>query len=231
MKAVAHIRTGFHEKFGVPRQSGLVKSAIGTVVFEPEYRRTEALEGLEEYSHIWILWDFSMSHQDEFVPMVHPPRLGGRQKKGVWATRSPFRPNSIGLSCVKIEQIIKESELGPQIIVSGIDMVDNTPIYDIKPYLPYTDCIMGARGSFGEQHSGDRVQVICDVAISNKVTSEIFKEIADILAQDPRAAYNKTEDYVYGMSYDKYDVRFTVAGGILTIIDIVELNGELNKIK
>lgn len=231
LSIIATIHTDFPSKFGVPRQSGLVKELRGRIVFEKEYRSAEALLGLEEYSHIWILWDFSMAHREGFVPTVYPPRLGGKTPKGVWATRSPFRPNSIGLSCVKIEEIIVDGENGPEIIVSGIDMVDGTPIYDIKPYLPYADCIKDARGSFGQEHSKDLLQVVFPLEYRNILPEDLQNTVQDILAQDPRAAYNKNPGYVYGMEYAGYDIRFVVENNILTVVGIVEKNNNWQKIK
>ncbi len=228
---IAKIHTGFPSKFGVPRQSGLVKELTGRIVFEEEYRNREALKGLSEYSHLWLLWDFSLSHRKEFSPTVYPPRLGGNIPKGVWATRSPFRPNSIGLSCVRIEEIIEQSSDGPQIIVSGVDMVDGTPIYDIKPYLPYTDSIPDARGSFGQEHSTDTLKVDFPKRWKDAIPAEMYPAVRAILEQDPRAAYNKRPGYVYGMEYNGYDIRFTVENGVITVTEIVVVNADTIKIK
>ena len=159
IKPVAVMRTDFPAKFGIPRQSGLVAELCGKIVFTPEYRQAEALRGIEEFSHLWILWDFSEARQERFVPTVFPPRLGGRKKRGVFATRAPFRPNSIGLSCVKLDEVRTDGEEGPVLYVSGVDLLDGTPIYDIKPYLPYADAHPEARGGFGQAHSGDAVEV------------------------------------------------------------------------
>ena len=159
MVVVAHIHTQFPEKFGIPRQSGLVPSALGSIVMEPEYRNPDAFKGIEEFSHLWLLWEFSKAKQDGFHATVAPPRLGGKERRGVFATRSPFRPNSIGLSCVKLEQVTYDTPDGPILTVSGVDLLDGTPIYDIKPYLPYVDAHPEAAGGFSDVHSKDGISV------------------------------------------------------------------------
>ena len=226
LKVIARIHTDFPTKFGIPRQSGLVEELEGEIIFEPQYRQKEAFEGLEEYSHLWLLWDFSQVQREGWTATVHPPRLGGKEKRGVFATRSPFRPNPIGLSCVKILKIVTEGEDAPKLLVAGADLMDGTPIYDIKPYLPYADCIPDAKGSFGEAHKGDQIQVVFPKDLLERLPEDKRKGALAVLAQDPRAAYHKQEDYVYGMSFAGWDLRFTVAFGVLKVIDVVPLGTE-----
>ena len=221
---VAKIHTEFKDKFGIPRQSGLVSSLRGEVVFEPEYRSMDAIRGLEEFSHIWLLWEFSEAKREGNPLTVTPPRLGGKEKRGVFATRAPFRPNSIGLSSVKLEKIYFDEKRGPVLVVSGADMLDGTPIYDIKPYLPYTDAHPDARGGFGEEHKADGIMVVFPREQKLKLPEDIFNRVLDVLKQDPRAAYNKKPDYVYGMSFAGYDIRFTVEDDILYVKDVVQLS-------
>lgn len=221
LRVVAKIHTDFPEKFGIPRQSGLVPQLRGEIVFEPEFRRKEVLLGLEEFSHLWLIWGFSEAKRENWSATVYPPRLGGREKRGVFATRSPFRPNALGLSCVKLEQVISEGENAPLIIVSGVDLLDGTPIYDIKPYLPYADAHPEAAGGFGQAHSEDGIEVVFPEELLKRLPEEKRQAARAVLAQDPRAAYNKQPDYVYGMSFAGYDIRFVVAEGILRVRDVV----------
>ena len=232
MVTVARINTEFKEKFGIPRQSGLVSSLRGEIVFEPEFRSEDAIRGLEEYSHIWLLWEFSEAKKDNYSLTVAPPRLGGRERKGVFATRAPFRPNSIGLSSVKLEKIYMDEKRGPILVVSGADILNGTPIYDIKPYLPYTDSHPDARGGFGEEHKEDGIMVVFPREQKLKLPEDVFNRVLDVLKQDPRAAYNKKPDYVYGMSFAGFDIRFTVKDDILYVNDVVQLNEDgFEKIK
>ena len=221
---VAKIHTEFPDKFGIPRQSGLVSSLRGEVVFEPEFRNRDAIRGLEEFSHIWLLWEFSEAKREGNALTVAPPRLGGKERRGVFATRAPFRPNSIGLSSVKVEKIYFDETRGPILVVSGADMMDGTPIYDIKPYLPYTDAHPDARGGFGEDHKADGIMVVFPREQKLKLPEDIFNRVLDVLKQDPRAAYNKKPDYVYGMSFAGFDIRFTVEDDILYVKDVVQLS-------
>lgn len=229
IEPIAYIHTGYKEKFGIPRQSGLVPGAMGRIVFEETYRKSEALLGLEEWSHLWLIWGFSENDRDTFRPLVAPPRLGGKVKKGVFATRASFRPNGLGLSCVVLESIDYDCEDGPVIVVSGVDMLDHTPIYDIKPYEPYADAYPNAAGSFGQAHAGDKIQVAFPTHLQEKLPESIRETIYQLLEQDPRAAYNKQPDYVYGMVYDKYDIRFVVEGEVLSVREIVERQDESYK--
>ncbi len=223
MKVIAHIRTDFPAKFGIPRQSGLVETLVGEIVFLPEYRRQEALLGIEEFSHLWLLWEFSETKKENWSATVCPPRLGGKEKRGVFATRSPYRPNPIGLSSVRLEKVIREGENAPRLLVSGIDLMDGTPIYDIKPYLPYADSHPDARGGFGEAHKEDRVEVVFPNDLLKMLPSEKRDAAIAVLSQDPRAAYNKQLDYLYGMEFAGFDIHFTVTDNVLTVQDVVVL--------
>lgn len=218
MEIIAHIHTGFSEKFGVPRQSGLAETK-GYIMFEPEYANPEAVRGLEDFSHIWIIWQFSQVTQKEWSPTVRPPRLGGNKRKGVFATRTPFRPNRIGLSCVELESIQIERGI-PILNVIGADMVDGTPIYDIKPYIPYTDSRVNAIAGFA-QDEPDKIEVL----FSDKVKcDEEFKQtLSEILAQDPRPSYQDDSERIYGMDYDGMNVKFKVCKGVLIIVDVAEI--------
>lgn len=226
LRVIARIHTDFATKFGVPRQSGLVRELVGEIVFEPEYRRKEALLGIEEFSHIWLLWEFSETERKDWSATVCPPRLGGREKRGVFATRSPFRPNPIGLSCVKLEQVVWEDREGPKLIVSGADLMDGTPICDIKPYLPYTDAHPEALGGFGQAHSGDGITVVFPEELLDRLPEKKRNAALHVLQQDPRAAYNKKPDFIYGMAFAGYDIRFVVADDVLTVCDVIETEGK-----
>lgn len=217
--AIAKIHTPYPEKFGIPRQSGLVP-AEGEIVFEPAYRDPDALRGIEEFSHLWLLWEFSEAKQERFSPLVSPPRLGGREKRGVFATRSPFRPNSIGLSCVQLLGLRQDRRMGTVLVVQGADLLDGTPIYDIKPYLPYADSHPEAAGSFGQAHSGEEIAVDFPGELLNRLPPELRECAKRVLAQDPRAAYNKQPDYVYGLAFSDYDIRFAVQNGTLYVLSV-----------
>lgn len=219
---VARIHTDFPEKFGIPRQSGLVPSLRGEIRFEDEFRNPDAVRGLEEYSHLWLLWGFSGVKKECINLTVAPPRLGGKERKGIFATRSPFRPNSIGLSSVRLEEVRYGENGEPLLIVSGADLLNGTPIYDIKPYLPYTDSHPEAKGGFGEAHKADRIIVIFPDELKRKLPAQLRQTVLEVLSQDPRAAYNKKPDYVYGMSFAGYDIRFVVEEDILVVKDIVD---------
>ncbi len=226
VQVIARIHTDFPAKFGIPRQSGLVPELVGEIIFEPEFRRPEALLGIEEFSHLWLLWEFSEVKRESWSATVCPPRLGGREKRGVFATRSPFRPNSIGLSCVKLEQVILEGEEAPKLIVSGVDLLDGTPVYDIKPYLPYTDAHPEAEGGFGQAHREDGIRVVFPEALSERLPEDKREAVLHVLQQDPRAAYNKQPDYCYGMEFADYDIRFTVENDTLTVCDVIAAKGQ-----
>ena len=218
-KIIAHIRTDFPEKFGVPRQSGLVKELIGRIVFEPEYRNVDALRGIEGYDYLWLIWKFEGVEREKCSPTVRPPRLGGETHMGVFATRSPFRPNPIGLSSVKLEDVELTAE-GPVLVVSGIDLRDNTPIYDIKPYLPYVDSHPDARGGFAEQKADYALEVVFPEALLEKIPLQKRQAIKEVLKQDPRPAYHEDAKRQYGVAFAGFNVRFCVSDGVLTVLEV-----------
>ena len=221
MQPIATIHTGFASKFGVPRQSGLVPELKGTVVFEPQFRNADALRGLEGFSHIWLIWEFSEAVREEWSPTVRPPRLGGNTRLGVFATRSPFRPNPIGLSCVKLDSIELSTPQGPVLHVSGADLMDGTPIYDIKPYIPYTDCVTDATSGFTESVSMHRLNVIIPKHLESKTKPGTLEALRGILAQDPRPRYQDDPDREYGFDFDGYSVKFKVPDpDTLTVTDL-----------
>lgn len=220
MKIIAHIYTDFPQKFGIPRQSGLVKDLMGKIVFEPEFRSTDAVKGLEGFSYIWLLWQFQGTDRSNWSATVKPPRLGGNTHVGVFATRSPFRPNNIGLSSVKLEKI-EITENGPVIHVSGIDLKDGTPIYDIKPYLPYTDCHADAREGFAHDVKEYELQVDFPQELLKKFPPDKQTAIIEVLKQDPRPSYHDDPDRKYGVAFAGFDVHFTVKEDILTVFEVV----------
>lgn len=227
MKIVAKIRTDFKTKFGVPRQSGLVKGLKGRIVFEPEFRNAEALRGLEGFSYIWLLWDFSEAHRDDegWSPTVRPPRLGGNQRMGVWATRSPFRPNNIGLSSVKITKIDLYTPEGPIIEVEGADMMDGTPILDIKPYLPFTDSHPEALGGFAEEQNKKteplKVKIPSDIA--SWFDSDKLEALRGVLAADPRPHYQQDPERIYALEFTDYELKFYVQNDTVVVTTVKAL--------
>lgn len=221
MKIIARIHNDFPTKFGIPRQSGLIESLKATVVFEPEYRNPDALRGLEGYSHLWLIWQFSEAMRDVWSPTVRPPRLGGNTRMGVFATRSPFRPNAIGLSSVRLEGMELHSKQGPILHVAGADLMDNSPIYDIKPYLPYTDSHPEAAGGFAFQSKTGVLQVDFPKDLLEKVHAEKREELIAVLAQDPRPAYQNEPDRIYKMEFADVEVHFTVRQTQLTVRKIL----------
>ena len=218
-KIIAHIRNDFKTKFGIPRQSGLVNDITSAIVFEPEYRDASAFRDIEQFSHLWIIWQFSEAVRDDWSPTVRPPRLGGNKRVGVFATRSPFRPNAIGLSSVKLEGV-ELTDAGPVLYVSGADLMDGTPIFDIKPYLPFTDCHTDAVGGFADEKYDYALKVEIEPALLNTIPDDKREGLLGILAQDPRPSYQDDESRVYGFEYAQYEVKFTVSDGTLTVIDI-----------
>jgi tRNA-Thr(GGU) m(6)t(6)A37 methyltransferase TsaA len=216
---IAHIRSDFSEKFGIPRQSGLVEELTAAVVFEPEYRDPSAFRGLEGFSHLWLIWEFSRSRG--WSPTVRPPRLGGNKRLGVFATRSPFRPNPLGLSCVRLVEVRQDRALGPVLVVAGADLMDGTPIYDVKPYLPYADCKPDAVGGFAAQPKGADLTVECPPAMLDRVPEDKRAALLAVLAQDPRPQYQDDPERVYGMAFAGLEVKFQVAGERLTVTEIV----------
>lgn len=223
MEIIAHIYNDFPDKFGIPRQSGIVKEPTGTIIFEKEYRIREALDGIEEFSHLWLIWQFSENLRESWSPTVRPPRLGGEKRKGVFATRSPFRPNPIGLSCVKLEEVRHTEKYGDVLIVSGSDMMNGTPIYDIKPYIAYCDSIPNASEGFAKNVRDYELIVDFDDSLLKKIPEEIHKAVIGILKQDPRPAYHNNPERIYGVKYADFDIKFKVEGNVLTVVDIVKL--------
>ena len=223
---IAHIETDFSEKFGIPRQSGLVEELRARIVFEPEFRSPDAVRGLDGYDYIWLVWQFStvvQAGQDgtNWRPTVRPPRLGGNERVGVFATRSPFRPNAIGLSCVKLESVQHEDGFGDVLIVSGADLMDGTPIYDIKPYLPYADAHPEALGGFAPSPK-ETIEVKSPPELLQKLPEGQREALLGVLAQDPRPQYQNDPERVYGMSFGGWDVKFRVKDGVLTVLSLAE---------
>ena len=220
LRVIARIHSDFSAKFGIPRQSGLVDSLRATVVFEPEYRVPEAVRGLEEFSHIWLIWQFSQAVREEWSPTVRPPRLGGNKRLGVFATRSPFRPNALGLSVVGLERVELDSALGPVLHVTGADLLDGTPIYDVKPYIPYADAHPEALGGFTDQTPRKRLEVCCPDELLARVPEAKRDALLGVLAEDPRPSYQSDPERVYGMTFAGMEIRFTVSGEMLTVTEI-----------
>jgi len=220
MDRIAHIENEMSDKFGIPRQSGLVEDVVSTIVFEPQYRNPDALKGLEGFSHIWLIWAFELSREDgEWSPMVRPPRLGGNTRMGVFATRSPNRPNPIGLSCVRLLRIDHTSR-GPVLIVSGADLRNQTSIYDIKPYLPFTDSHPDATGGFAEDYVGLTLPVEYTDEADSLLPADIKKAVTSLLAQDPRPSYHSDPERIYGMSYSDYNIRFQVKNDVIYVVSV-----------
>lgn len=220
MKPIAYIYTDFKTKFGLPRQSGLVKEITGKIVFKKEYSIAEAFKGLEDFSHIWLLWKFSESKKEIWKPTVRPPLLGGNKRMGVFATRSPFRPNSIGLSCVKLEKIDYDKNLGTVLYVSGCDLMNGTPIYDIKPYLPYCDSVPDAVGGFTDTLGERKLQVNISDELFGRVPEEKREELIGVLQGDPRPSYQSDPKREYGFNFADFEVRFIVDGKELTVTEV-----------
>ena len=223
MKPIAHIHTDFKTKFGIPRQAGVVPDTVGEIVFLPAFRNPDALRGLDGFSHLWLLWEFSEAKREGFTPTVRPPRLGGNIRMGVFATRSPFRPNPIGLSSVKLECIDLEDPRGPVIYVRGADLLDGTPIYDIKPYLAYTDSHPDATDGFAGPVRDTRLEVIFPEELRSRLPEEKRDVAVALLSEDPRPHYQSDDTRIYGMPFAGFDIRFTVKGDTLTVVDIQPL--------
>ena len=219
VKPIAYIHSDFKEKFGIPRQSGRAPSLQAELVFLPEYACEEAFRGIEGFSHLWLIFDFSLSHCEEFSPTVRPPRLGGNERVGVFASRSPFRPNPLGLSCVKLERVEKR-KTGVVLILSGADLLDGTPILDVKPYLPFADCIEGATAGYAGEKEHHRLQVVCEKGLLETLPEEKRAGLLECLADDPRPSYQDDPARVYGMRFGKWEVKFSVCQNTLTIIAI-----------
>lgn len=222
MKIIARIHTDFKTKFGIPRQSGVVEELKGEIVFEPEFRNPDAVRGLDEWSHIWLIWQFSENLRADWSPTVRPPRLGGNTHVGVFATRSPFRPNAIGLSSVKLDGIELDTERGPVLHVSGADLMDGTPIFDIKPYLPYADSHPDATGGFVDKTEFKTLNVIIPEELKNIIPGEKLDALTGVLENDPRPHYHNDPERIYGFEFAGMEIHFKVCGDTLSVTDISE---------
>lgn len=222
MKIIARIHTDFKSKFGIPRQSGVVEELEGEIVFEPEFRNADAVRGLDEWSHIWLIWQFSENLRSDWSPTVRPPRLGGNTHVGVFATRSPFRPNAIGLSAVKLKSIELDEKRGPILHVSGADLMDGTPIFDIKPYLPYADIIPQATGGFTDKTEFKTLDVVIPDEIEKKIPSGKINALRGVLQNDPRPHYHNDPERIYGFEFAGMEIHFKVCENTLTVIDMSE---------
>ena len=217
---IARMKSDFATKFGIPRQSGLVEELRSTIIFEPEFRNADALRGIEGFSHLWIIWQFSEAVRTEWSPTVRPPRLGGNTRMGVFATRSPFRPNNLGLSCVRLLGVEETAEHGTVLHVGGADLMDGTPIFDIKPYIPYADCQPDALGGFTGGSEGELLDVNFPAPLLEQLPPEKQEAAIGILAHDPRPRYQKDAKRIYGVTFAGYDIRFTVEETTLTVVSV-----------
>ena len=229
IRPIAKMRSDFPSKFGIPRQSGLVQELQSTIVFEPEFRNPDTLRGLEGYSHLWLIWQFSEAVRTDWSPTVRPPRLGGNTRMGVFATRSPFRPNNLGLSCVRLIGIEQTPNQGTVIHVAGADLMDGTPIFDIKPYVPYSDCHPEASGGFTDTAGEFLLQVDFPPALLAKLPENKREATIGVLSHDPRPSYQRDPDRVYGLPFAGFDIRFTVRGDVLQVCDVVKLTTKGSK--
>lgn len=221
LRPIAHIRTDFPTKFGIPRQSGLVEELEGVIVMEPEYRDPQAFRGIEEFSRIWLIWQFSQSMCSQWSPTVRPPRLGGNRRVGVFATRSPFRPNSLGLSAVRLIKVeLHHPKLGPVLYVAGADLMDGTPIFDIKPYVPHSDSDPQAKGGFSSNVKDYRLQVAFPQELLLRLPAEKRQALKKVLEEDPRPSYHKDPERVYGFEFAGYEIKFSVRDGLLTVLHV-----------
>ena len=220
IEPIGYIKTDFKEKFGIPRQGGRAKSLTAQIIFYPKYRSPQALRGIEGFSHLWLLFDFSLTRNQGWSPTVRPPRLGGNTRVGVFASRSPFRPNHIGLSCVKLVQILPTKEYGDTLIVSGADLLDNTPIFDVKPYLPHSDCVLDAVGGYADAVENHALQVVFPNKLLQQIPLEKQQGLIECLTDDPRPAYKDEPDRIYGMKFDCFEIKFQVQNDTLTVISV-----------
>ena len=223
IQPIARMKSDFPTKFGIPRQSGLVEELRSTIIFEPEFRNPDTLRGIEGYSHLWLIWQFSEAVRSDWSPTVRPPRLGGNTRMGVFATRSPFRPNSLGLSCVKLLGVEHTEKHGTVLHVGGADLMDGTPIFDIKPYIPYSDCHDDAVGGFTDTAKDFLLQVDFPEALLQKLPEEKRDAAVAVLTHDPRPSYQKDTERVYGLRFAGFDIRFTVSGNTLTVCEVTLL--------
>ena len=222
LRVIARIHSDFPQKFGIPRQSGLADALESRIVFEPAYRNPDAFRGIEQFSHLWLIWEFSLAARDTFSPTVRPPRLGGNTRVGVFATRSPFRPNPLGLSCVRLERVEMDENLGPVLVVRGADLLDGTPIYDVKPYLPYVDSHPDAHGGFTEETQHYALSVDFPAELLSHIPAQKQTALLQVLSQDPRPSYQDDPQRVYGMSFAGWEIKFSVADGTLRVHDVFQ---------
>ena len=220
IQVIARMHSDFATKFGIPRQSGLVEELRSTIVFEPEFRNSDALRGMEDFSHLWIIWQFSEAVRQGWSPTVRPPRLGGNTRMGVFATRSPFRPNNLGLSCVKLLGIEHTTEFGTVIHVGGADLMDGTPIFDVKPYIPYADCQPDATGGFTDSAADFLLNVEFPAALLQKLPESKRDAAIQVLSHDPRPSYQRKPDRIYGLTFAGFDLRFRVEDDVLTVVEV-----------
>lgn len=223
IQPIARMKSDFPSKFGIPRQSGLVEELRSTIIFEPEFRNPDTLRGIEGYSHLWLIWQFSEAVRSDWSPTVRPPRLGGNTRMGVFATRSPFRPNSLGLSCVRLLGVEQTAGHGTVLHVGGADLMDGTPIFDIKPYIPYSDCHPDASGGFTDTARDFLLQVYFPEVLLCKLPQDKQDAAIAVLSHDPRPSYQKDSDRIYGLSFAGFDIRFSVCGNILTVHEVISL--------
>lgn len=223
IEPIARIQSDFHSKFGIPRQSGLVDELRSTIIFEPDYRNPNALRGIEDFTHLWLIWQFSENVRQDWSPTVRPPRLGGNTRLGVFATRSPFRPNNLGLSCVRLIGVEYTKEYGTVLHVAGADLMDSTPIFDIKPYIPYSDCKPEATGGFTDTTKRETLNVDIPSALLEQLPRDKRAAVIGVLAQDPRPSYQTDPDRIYGLPFAGFDILFKVNGNTLTVTEIKEL--------
>lgn len=223
LRVIARIHNAFPTKFGLPRQSGMIDTLLSEIVFEPEYRVAAAFRGLDGFSHLWLLWGFSEARRERWSPTVRPPRLGGNEKMGVFATRSPFRPNPIGLSCVRLVEMKMDTPDGTVLCVAGADLMDGTPLFDVKPYLPYADSRPEASGGFTENTGLPMLSVVFPAEFEQRIPAHHRAALHSVLAGDPRPAYQNDPERIYGFEYAGFDIRFRVRENTLTVVDVVQL--------
>ena len=226
IRPIAYMRSDFPTKFGIPRQSGLAENLQSTIIFEPEFRNPEALRGIEDFTHIWIIWQFSKAVRNEWSPTVRPPRLGGNTRLGVFATRSPFRPNSLGLSSVRLVAVEDTKEFGTVLHVAGADLMDGTPIFDIKPYIPYADSHPEASGGFTDSADNFLLEVDFPENLLSLLPEDKRAAAVEVLSHDPRPSYQSSSERIYGLPFSNFDLRFQVSGKKLTVIDVINLRKE-----
>lgn len=222
IKPIARMHSDFATKFGIPRQSGLVEELRSTIVFEPEFRNDDALRGMEDFSHLWIIWQFSEAVRTGWSPTVRPPRLGGNARMGVFATRSPFRPNNLGLSCVKLLSVEHTAEHGTVLHVGGADLMDGTPIFDVKPYIPYSDCKADAAGGFTTDADEYLLEVIFPDELLQKLPQDKREAVVGVLSHDPRPSYQRKPGRIYGLTFAGFNIRFTVEENTLIVVEVTE---------